>query len=47
MFNNGNSQQFDKESFKKAVKENVKVLFRKNIDEASSRQLFDILLKIQ
>ncbi len=41
MFNNGNSQQFDKESFKKAVKENVKVLFRKNIDEASSRQLFD------
>lgn len=36
-----NTQQFDKEAFKKAVKENVKVLYRKNLDEATKQQAFD------
>ncbi|MDD3617273.1 MAG: glycogen/starch/alpha-glucan phosphorylase [Lachnospiraceae bacterium] len=32
--------QFNKAEFKKSVKENVKTLFRKNMDEATSEQLF-------
>ena len=31
---------FKKEEFKKAVKENVKMLYRKTIDEATQQQLF-------
>ena len=31
---------FSKESFKKAVKENVKVLFRKTLDEANEQQIY-------
>ncbi|MDD3362919.1 MAG: glycogen/starch/alpha-glucan phosphorylase [Hespellia sp.] len=33
-------KQFDKEAFKQAVKHNVRNLFRKTIDEATSQQLF-------
>ena len=31
---------FKKEEFKKAVKENVKMLYRKTIDEATQQQIF-------
>ena len=31
---------FDKEAFKKAVSDNVKALYRKNLQEASEQQLF-------
>ena len=31
---------FDKEAFKKEVVSNVKLLFRKKIDEASNEQIF-------
>ncbi|MCI8371948.1 MAG: glycogen/starch/alpha-glucan phosphorylase [Lachnospiraceae bacterium] len=34
------SPKFEKENFKKEVKENVKTLFRKTIDEASPQQVF-------
>lgn len=33
-------KKFDKAEFKKAVQENVKTLFRKNMEEATSEQLF-------
>lgn len=36
MFN----QQFDKEKFKKEVKENIRLLFRKTVEEASQQELF-------
>ena len=36
-----NTQQFDKEAFKKAVRENIKVLYRKNLDEATQQQIFE------
>ncbi len=36
-----NTQTFDKEAFKKAVKENVRILYRKNLDEASKQQVFE------
>jgi len=32
--------KFDKEAFKKEVKNNVKTLFRKSVDEATQQQLF-------
>ena len=35
------SQSFDKEAFKKAVKENVKVLYRKNLNEATPQQTYE------
>ena len=35
------NQTFDKEAFKKAVKENVKVLYRKNLNEASPQQAYE------
>ncbi|MDO4189989.1 MAG: hypothetical protein Q4D29_13470, partial [Lachnospiraceae bacterium] len=31
---------FNKESFKKAVKDNVKTLYRKTIEEASEQQIY-------
>ena len=31
---------FRKEEFKKSVKENVKMLYRKTLDEASQEQIF-------
>ena len=31
---------FNKEAFKKAVKDNVKTLFRKTIEEASEQQIY-------
>ena len=34
------SKTFDKEGFKERVKENVKTLYRKTIDEATQQQLF-------
>ena len=34
------SKTFDKEEFKERVKENVKTLYRKTIDEATQQQLF-------
>ena len=34
------NKQFEKEEFKKSVKENVKMLYRKTIDEASQEQIF-------
>ena len=34
------TQSFDKEAFKKSVKENVRVLYRKNLDEATSQQIY-------
>ncbi len=36
-----NTQTFDKETFKKAVKENVRILYRKNLDEATKQQVFE------
>ena len=33
-------REFDKEEFKKSIKNNCKVLYRKNIDEADNQQLF-------
>ena len=33
-------KQFKKEEFKNSVKENVKMLYRKEIDEASQEQIF-------
>ena len=35
-----NSKRFDKETFKEAVKDNVKTLYRKKIEEASQQQIF-------
>ena len=35
------TQSFDKEAFKKSVKENVRVLYRKNLDEASEQQIYE------
>ena len=35
-----NNVKFDKAEFKAAVKENVRTLFRKNIEEADQQQLF-------
>ena len=35
-----NYEVFDKETFKEAVKTNVKLLFRKTIDEVSNEQMF-------
>ena len=32
--------QFKKEEFKKSVKENVKMLYRKTIEEATQEQIF-------
>ena len=34
------SKRFEKEAFKAAVKENVKTLYRKKIEEASKQQIF-------
>ena len=34
------SKRFDKEAFKESVRENVKTLYRKTIDEATRQQLF-------
>ena len=34
------SKRFEKAAFKTAVKENVKTLYRKTIDEATPQQLF-------
>ena len=34
------SKYFEKENFKKQVTENVKLLFRKSIKEASQQQIF-------
>ncbi|MDD3413663.1 MAG: glycogen/starch/alpha-glucan phosphorylase [Lachnospiraceae bacterium] len=34
------SLSFDKESFKKEVKDNVRILYRKNLEEASEQQIF-------
>ena len=31
---------FDKEAFKKEVKDNVRVLYRKNLEEATEQQIF-------
>ena len=33
-------QKFDKEVFKKEVRDNIKVLFRKNLEEANQQQIF-------
>ena len=33
-------KRFDKEAFKEAVKDNVKTLYRKKIEEASQQQIF-------
>ena len=33
-------KRFDKETFKEAVKDNVKTLYRKKIEEASQQQIF-------
>jgi len=33
-------KEFDKETFKEMVKENVKTLYRRTIDEATQQQLF-------
>ena len=33
-------KEFDKETFKETVRENVKTLYRKTIDEATQQQLF-------
>ena len=34
------SKRFEKEAFKAAVKENVKTLYRKKVEEASKQQIF-------
>ena len=34
------SKRFEKETFKEAVRENVRTLYRKNIAEASPQQIF-------
>lgn len=34
------SKRFEKKAFKAAVKDNVKTLYRKTIDEATPQQLF-------
>ena len=34
------THSFDKEAFKKSVKENVRVLYRRNLDEASMQQIY-------
>ncbi|MCR5486439.1 MAG: glycogen/starch/alpha-glucan phosphorylase [Lachnospiraceae bacterium] len=34
------THSFDKEAFKKSVKENVRVLYRRNLDEASKQQIY-------
>ena len=34
------SKRFDKEAFKESVRENVKTLYRKTIDEAPRQPLF-------
>ena len=33
-------KQFEKEEFKKSVKENVKFLYRKTLEEATQEQIF-------
>ena len=33
-------KQFDKETFKKSVKDNVKFLYRRKLEEATQEQLF-------
>ena len=33
-------QKFDKEAFKKVVKDNVKTLYRKTLEEATDQQIF-------
>ena len=35
------NKSFDKEAFKKEVKENVKVLYRKNLNEATPQQIYE------
>ena len=34
------NEQFKKEAFKKSVKENVKFLYRKKLEEATQEQIF-------
>ena len=34
------SKRFDKETFKKDVKNNVRILYRREIEEATSQQIF-------
>ena len=34
------TKKFDKEAFKEMVRENVKTLYRKTVDEASQQQIF-------
>ena len=38
------SKRFEKKAFKAAVKDNVKTLYRKTIDEATPQQLFQACL---
>ena len=41
-----NYPQFEKETFKKNVKDNVKTLFRKNLKEATPQQVYLSLIHI-
>ena len=34
------SKRFEKETFKKEIKDNIKTLYRKTIDEATPQQIF-------
>ena len=39
-------KQFEKEEFKKSVKENVKFLYRKTLEEATQEQIFQAVLPL-